>query len=510
MNTPGSFKVQAKRWLLLLLIWTVSSSEALDRVRVDLDFVRKQAEERAQKPFKERRDRLPSWLKDLDYSQYQDIRFLPQQALWIDEGLPFQVQFFHPGGIFQDPVQISEFSDAFAQEIPFVSDFFSYGSRIEVGRLPRNLGYAGFRLHHPLNRPGYFDELVVFLGASYFRALGMGQAYGISARGIAVNTGLGGPEEFPAFVAFWLGKPEADATSITVFALLDGPSLTGAFRFRIVPGETSVIEVAASLFLRQEVEAIGLAPLTSMFWYGENTIQPGDDFRPEVHDSDGLAVRVADDNWIWRPLNSPPTVQATDFPVADLKGFGLLQRDRDFDHYQDFEAKFDLRPTAWVEPNGTWGAGRVRLVELPTGNEYMDNVVAFWIPDEPLQPGRRFDLEYNILWALDRGVVTPVGRTVSTRSGSLPGNGLSRLFVVEFAGSHLAGMAADSPIDAVIGVPEGARFLHSEVKKNPVTDTWRVSFGVEALEGGKPIDLHCHLRSGFETLTETWVYRWHP
>lgn len=500
------------RWsLLFLLVCVCAIAGAVERVRVNLDYVRGLAAERAAEPYREPRNRLPAWLKDLDYSQYQQIRFAPDEALWAEENRPYQVQFFHLGGLFQKPVEIFEFTDEHAQEIPFVSNFFTYGQDVDVGRSPRNLGYAGFRLHHPLNRPGYFDELVVFLGASYFRALGRGQSYGLSARGIALNTGLGGPEEFPDFVSFWLGKPGKDSASITVYALLDGPSLAGAYRFAITPGEPTMIEVQASLYLRREVEALGLAPLTSMFWYGENSRRPGDDYRPEVHDSDGLAIRLEPHRWLWRPLSNPPGVEATDFPVETLNGFGLIQRDRLFDHYQDFEADFHLRPSAWVEPLGDWGPGRVRLVELPTGNEYQDNMVAFWVPDEDLVPGQRFDIAYRISWVLDRGLVTPSGRVVSTRTGHLSdGSGLARLFVVDFAGSHLANLAADEPLEAVIGVPDGARFLHSEVKKIPESDTWRVSFGVEADETGSPIDLHCYLTAGFEQLTETWVYRWHP
>lgn len=505
-----AMKIRFRLCLVVLLAWSCTVAGAIDRVRVDLDYVRGLAEKRAAKPYRESRHRLPDWLKDLNYSQYQQIRFSPDEALWADEGLPFQVQFFHPGGLFQKPVEIFEFTDEHAQEIPFVSNFFSYGPDVEVGRSSRNLGYAGLKVLYPLNRPGHFDELVVFLGASYFRALGRGQVYGLSARGIALDTGLDGQEEFPGFVSFWLGKPDPETTAITLYALLDGPSLAGAYCFRVTPGESTSIEVQASLFLREEVRALGLAPLTSMFWYGENSRRPGDDYRPEVHDSDGLALRLDSGRWLWRPLNNPPGVEATDLPVEQLDGFGLVQRDRSFDHYQDFMADFHLRPSAWVEPLGDWGSGRVRLVELPTGNEYQDNMVAFWIPDDSPVPGERFDFAYRISWVLDRGLVTPAGRVVSTRTGHLVDGGLARLFVVDFAGSHLAGLAADEPVDVVIGVPEGARFLHSEVKKNPDSDTWRVSFGVEADEAGSPIDLHCYLSSGFEQLTETWVYRWHP
>lgn len=495
---------------LLILVSLSSIGRTVERVHIDLDHVRSLAERRAAEPFRERDNRLPGWLRDLDYSQYQEIRFSPDKSLWSEEGLPFQAQFFHRGGSFQSPVSIWEFTDSFAQEIPFVSDFFSYGSDLKVGRLSRDLGYAGFRIHHPLNRPSTYDELIVFLGASYFRALGMGQSYGLSARGLALNTGMPGEEEFPAFVEFWLGKPEPEATTIRIFALMDSPSLSGAYSFEVQPGEVTSILVRASLFMRQNVEIVGLAPLTSMFWYGENSHPPGDDYRPEVHDSDGLSIRMADNRWLWRPLGNPPSVQATIFPVEALTGFGLLQRDRVFDHYQDFMADFHLRPNVWVEPIGDWGQGHLRLVELPTGNEYQDNIVAFWVPAVPPRAGDRFDCEYRLHWALDRGLVEPVGRVAGTRTGHLPGNGLSRLFVVDFTGSHLAGLAVDSPLDAVIGVAEGGRLLHSEVNKNPDNDTWRLSFGVEADEAGTPIDLHCYLRSGFDPLTETWVYRWHP
>jgi glucans biosynthesis protein len=494
----------------MVLVFLYSIGWTVERVHVDLDYVRSRAEERASEPFRERKNRLPGWLRDLDYERYQEIRFSPDRSLWADEGLPFQAQFFHRGGSFQLPVTIWEFTDSFAQEIPFVSDFFTYDPKMEVGRLSRNLGYAGFRIHHPLNRPSYYDELIVFLGASYFRALGMGQSYGLSARGLALNTGLPVVEEFPAFVEFWLGKPEPEATTILIYALMDSPSLSGAYSFEVTPGETTSILVQASLFMRQNVEIVGLAPLTSMFWFGENSRPPGDDYRPEVHDSDGLAIRMEGNKWLWRPLGNPPSVQTTIFPVEELTGFGLLQRDRLFDHYQDFIADFHLRPNVWVEPIGNWGRGDVRLVELPTGNEYQDNIVAFWVPAAPPRVGDRFDFEYRLHWALDRGIAEPVGRVVGTRTGHLSGSGLARLFVVDFSGSHLAGLAADSPLDAVIGVVEGGRLLHSEVRKNPDNDSWRVSFGVEADEAGKPIDLHCYLRSGFDPMTETWVYRWHP
>src|SRR5205085_6387853 len=155
---------------------------------------------------------------------------------------------------------------------------------------------------------------------------------------------------------------------VTVYALLESQRATGAYRFDIVPGAETVVRVQARLYLRAaatQVATLGIAPLTSMFFSGENQPRRGD-FRPEVHDSDGLQVATGDGEWLWRPLQNPARMTVTSFAVRELRGFGLMQRDRTFSSYEDTEARYERRPSAWVRPLSDWGPGRVELVQLPT------------------------------------------------------------------------------------------------------------------------------------------------
>ncbi len=319
----------------------ISSAQTWGREDVDFESIEQRAEELAAQPFEAPdKEALPDWLKQLTYDQYRDIRFDPEKALWAEEDLPFRAMFFHPGYLFREPVLLHEFTGTHDQRVRLTEEFFNYGPLVgERGELPPDAGFAGFRLHAPLNGP-HFDELAVFQGASYWRALGKSQRYGISARGIAVDTGRGEtPEEFPAFREFWLRKPEKDDEAAIVYALLDGPSYTGAYAFRIAPGEETVMDVQAVIFARREVKRLGLAPMSSMYWFGENSRRRFDDFRPEVHDSDGLAIHMGSGEKIWRPLaNDTGTLEFSFFGMDACKGFGLLQRDRRFAAYEDAEA----------------------------------------------------------------------------------------------------------------------------------------------------------------------------
>ncbi|MET0440472.1 MAG: glucan biosynthesis protein G, partial [Casimicrobiaceae bacterium] len=323
---------------------------------------------------------LSKELLDLDYDQYRDIRFRPDRSLWRDAKLPFELQFFHPGFHYQRAVRIHEITPAGVRDVPFSREQFDYGkNNIEPSKL-RAPGFAGFRVHFALNTPKYKDEMVVFLGASYFRALGKGQVYGLSARGLAVDTALGSGEEFPSFTDFWIDRPAANATQLTIYALLDSRRVTGAYRFVVKPGTDTVLDIGARIFLREPVTKIGLAPLTTMYLFGENHPNPGaTDFRPEVHDSDGLSIQSGTGEWIWRPLVNPKRLLVSSFALTNPAGFGLQQRDRRFSRYEDLEARYDKRPGVWVQPTGTWGAGRVELVQIPTPDETNDNIVAYWV-----------------------------------------------------------------------------------------------------------------------------------
>ena len=277
------------------------------------------------------------------------------------------------------------------------SDAFDFSSAKVTP--PAEVPVAGFKLIYPLNGPK-LDEIVSFLGASYFRPIGREQTYGASARGLAIDTATGRQEEFPAFRSFWLVKPEPDAHEFTVWALLDSPGASGAFSFRIRPGARTIVDATAILFMRHDLTLMGVAPLTSMFFTGK-TNPARNDFRPEVHDSDGLFIVSGIGERIWRPLSNPSALAVSSFLATNPRGFGLLQRERTFAQYQDTTANYHARPSLFVEPDGDWGDGEVRLVEIPTNSEYHDNVVAFWVPREPARRGQRLEYRYRTSALID-------------------------------------------------------------------------------------------------------------
>jgi glucans biosynthesis protein len=473
----------------------------------DLDEVTAKAAQLARAPYDAARGKVPQWLLDISYDQWRDIRFRPDKALWRDQHLPFEVQFFHPGLYYPRTVTINVVDDTGVHHLESSPDQFDYGKNDFAAKVPRDLGFAGLRVHFPLKTPAYRDEVIVFLGASYFRALGKRQVYGLSARGLAIDTVVPSGEEFPDFIEFWLVRPGADATHLVVYALLDGASVTGAYRFDVRPGEETVVDVDARVFLRRAVQKLGLAPLTSMFFHGENTTRRFDDFRPEVHDSDGLLLHFASGEWLWRPLDNPTALHASLFRMDNPRGFGLVQRDRTYDHYQDLEARSDLRPSAWIAPRGDWGAGTVELDELPTDSDIHDNVVAYWVPAKPPPPLEPLAYAYTLSWYGDSGERPPGGRVSATRrdSGTVAGG---QRFVVDFAGPRLDAIPADGSVRAVVSIAGGdaaGEIVDPHVVKNPVTGEWRLAFHVIPKTKG-PLDLRAFLKNGDDVVTETWSY----
>lgn len=476
----------------------------------DFDVLRFRAKALAFQPYVETKPVVPEWLQKLSYDEYNQIQFDGRQSWWRAEQLPFLLQFFHPGGLFTRAVRMNEVVNRVARPIPFSPRFFEY-RKGRPGRVPSDLGFAGFRVVTELNEPGKLDELVSFLGASYFRALGRDQYYGISARGLAVNTAEPGGEEFPMFEEFWVERPAPGAKDVTVYALLNSPSMAGAYRFVITPGDSTVMRVRAAVYCRKNPAVFGIAPLTSMYAHGENSGWSQSDYRPEVHDSDGLLIANGAGEWIWRPLTNPRGVRVAGFRDNSPKGFGLLQRDREFEHYSDLEAYYHQRPSLWVEPVGNWGAGSVRLVEIPTANEFGDNIVAFWVPDALPPAGDPVEFEYNLHWMSDPGRRPPAGYVTSTRVAGVPGRGELRRFIIEFTGPYLSGQPADPAIEAVVQVTGGAKQDHPAVLvKNRFNGAWRVAFEIQPDASGAPVELRCFLRKGQHVLTETWSYLWNP
>ena len=471
--------------------------------------VARRAQELAATPHK-RAAPLPKELQGLDYDAYRDIRFRPERALWREAKLPFEVAFFHQGLFYDQPVRIHEVSTDGVRELRFDPDAFDYGAnKLDPAKLRGlGLGFAGFRVHYPVNTAKYKDEVLVFLGASYFRALGKGQRYGASARGLALDTAAASGEEFPRFVEFWIERPAPGQKELVVHALLDSRRATGAYRFVLRPGVDTAMEVKSRLFLREKVAKVGLAPLTSMFLFGENQRPPYEDYRPEVHDSDGLSVHAADGEWLWRPLVNPRRLLTTSFYLASPRGFGLMQRDREWTHYEDTEVRHELRPSVWVAPRGDWGPGRVELVQIPVPDETNDNIVAYWVPDQPLAPGQAYDFEYRLLWQKDAEMRPPQAWVTQTRRGRgyqrAPDESLS--FVLDWEGPALKKLAADARVEAVVWVDGNARLVETNSWPNEVTGGWRSTLRVRRVDEAKPVEMRAFLRSGGQTISETWSY----
>lgn len=499
--------------LAVLAVMAISARPAAAQaMSFGFEDVARIAQQRAQEPHGPADSVLPAELQSLDYDGYRDIRFRPARSLWREAQLPFEAQFFHRGLYQRAPVRLHEITPEGARAIAYDGADYDFGRHAVQPQAWGDLGHAGFRIHYPLNTPQYKDELAVFLGASYFRALGAGQQYGLSARGLAIDTVGGSGEEFPRFTEFWLERPAPDARSVVLHALLDSPRATGAYRFEIVPGAETLVRVQARVFLRagdRPIATLGIAPLTSMFFSGENQPRSGD-FRPEVHDSDGLTVATGDGEWLWRPLQNPKQPTATSFAVQQLRGFGLMQRDRAFASYEDTEARYERRPSAWVRPLSDWGPGRVELLQLPTPDETHDNVAAYWVPAQLPPPGTPLDFSYEIAWQGDAQAQPPGSRVLQSRRGI----GYTRLtplersgqvqYVLDFAGPALDALPPDAPVRAVVSADDNGRVLEQIAYPHPAGKRWRLTLRVQRLDPTRPVELRAFLQQDNHVLSETW------
>lgn len=458
---------------------------------------------------------LPGALATVNYDEYRDLRFRPERAVWRDEKLGFQIQFFVAAYIYRFPVDIFLVENGTARKLEANSSLFDFGPQADKIPDGAALSFSGFRIHAPINSPDYYDEIIAFQGASYFRGLARGHTYGLSARALSLNAGGPEPEEFPSFRSFWIERP-LDRQSITVYGLLDSPSVTGAYSFAITPGSQTIVDVNAWLFPRRDIPGVGLAPLTSMFMKDTHQVGGIADFRPAVHDSEGFSAWNGREERIWRPLINPGSVQTSCFLDKNPKGFGLIQRDRSFSGYQDLEAHYESRPSAWIEPKGMWGAGCVELLELPTQVEYFDNIVLFWRPDQMLVGGSSYSFGYRLAWCDD----TPPwnGYHVSkTRVGQGSTAGITR-FVIDFLDQHAKSEAvsrpallavANDPADALAPIASASAGVIGKplIERNHFTAGVRVSFDFDP-QNHDESDLRLALFDGTTAASEVWIFRW--
>ncbi len=479
----------------------------------DFETLRQRAERLASKAYRPIPTPAADAVAAIDYDVVQKIKFNPDHALWGGGERPYPVQFFHLHRFAPHPVKVNVVSNGEARPLDYAESMFDYEDPKAVADLPSDLGFAGFRI---LDGPDKPTDWLAFQGASYFRSSGQSGQYGLSARGIALNTAIDSKEEFPSFTEFWLEQPESGEHVVKIYALLDGPSVAGAYLFEVSKDDGVTMDVRAELFFRENVARLGIAPLTSMYWFGENDRRQAVDWRPEVHDSDGLALWTGTGERIFRPIGNPPTLQISSFVDENPKGFGLIQRDRDFANYQDDGAFYEARPSVWIEPHGTWGKGSVQLVEIPTNDEIYDNIVAFWRPERDVDQNDHLSLGYRLHWR-DLQPYQPenIASVMATRTGraGVPGqerptSAGNRKFVIDFKGGPLSKMAARYDVTPVVSLSRG-EVINPFVVKVVGTDIWRATFDV-AFDGNEPLDLRCYLKLSDETLSETWLYKYYP
>ncbi|MFO2463129.1 glucan biosynthesis protein G [Pseudomonas sp. 15FMM2] len=468
-----------------------------------LDDVSAKAKELAGQKYEAPRSNLPNEFREMKFADYQKIRFRNEKAEWAEQKTPFKLSFYHQGMHFDTPVKINEVTAADVHEIKYDPTRFDFGDVKFDPKVTEQLGYAGFRVLYPINKDDKQDEIMTMLGASYFRVVGKGQVYGLSARGLAIDTALPSGEEFPRFTEFWIERPKPGDKHLVIFALLDSPRATGAYRLILRPGTDTVVDVKSQMFLRENVSKLGVAPLTSMFLFGANQPSKVLNYRRELHDSSGLSIHAGNGEWIWRPLNNPKHLSVSNFSVENPRGFGLLQRGRNFSQYEDLDDNYDKRPSAWIEPRGDWGKGSVDLVEIPTADETNDNIVAFWSPATLPAPGEPLDISYRLHWTLnDAPFHSPdsawVKQTLRS-TGDVKQSNLIRqpdgsvAYLVDFEGPSLKALKEDAPVRSQVSVGENGEIVENSVRYNPHTQGWRLTLRLKIKDAGKPTEMRAAL-----------------
>lgn len=469
----------------------------------NLDDVAAKAKDLAGQKFEAPKSNLPPVFRDMKYADYQKIRFLQEKAEWAKDKTPFKLSFYHQGMHFDTPVKINEVTANKVEEIKYDPSRFEFGDVPHDADATKDLGYAGFRVLYPINKADKQDEIMTLLGASYFRVVGKGHRYGLSARGLAIDTALPSGEEFPRFREFWIEKPKPNDKHLVIYALLDSPRSTGAYKLTLRPGEDTLVDVKSRVYLRDHVSRLGIAPLTSMYLFGPNQPSKVMNYRPALHDSEGLSIHAGNGEWLWRPLNNPKHLAVSNFSVENPRGFGLLQRQRAFSDYEDLDDEYEKRPSAWIEPKGDWGKGTVDLVEIPTADETNDNIVAFWSPETLPEPGKPFEYDYRLRWTIkeDQLHSQELGWVKQTlrSTGDVKQSNLIRqtdgtvAFLVDFIGPNLAALPADTAVRSQVSVGDNAEVVENNLRYNPETKGWRLTLRLKVQDAKKSTEMRAAL-----------------
>ncbi|WP_193178436.1 glucan biosynthesis protein [Oricola nitratireducens] len=480
----------------------------------DFDILTDEARKRASSDYVPPDETLPDALAKLTYDDYRRINFNPERTLWRGHA-PFGLQAFHLGWLFKAPVNVFTVGGGMARRVDFSAKDFIYREPLDAEKMKDTTmpGVAGIRIQYPLNSPDVMDELVAFQGASYFRALGRGSRYGLSARGLAIDTASPDPEEFPVFTDFYVEEPKEGDGVLTLYAALNSPSVTGAYRFLITPGDTTQMEVTARIFLRKTVQRLGIAPLTSMFLFNGLNRHAFDDYRESVHDSEGLKIVRSNGDELWRSLNNPEKLATSFFSEENPRAFGLFQRSRDFGKYEDAGAHYEMRPSLLVEPLDNWGRGTIALIEIPTDLEVNDNIVVFWVPDGAIEAGQKQEFRYRLTWGSIEEDETRLARVVNIATGTGGVSGVSdeekdpaRKFVVDFEGGALRNLSPDADVKAVVNLSDG-KVVHAAVSRIETSAQWRMVLDL-TLPDHVPVEISAYLAQRDMRLSENWLIQW--
>lgn len=469
------------------------------------DYLLALAREVASQPYVERPKIEQAWI-DLTYDQYRAIRFKPKRSIWSGTDTTLEFDVFPPGLYFTSAVEVNIVENGMFQSLPFDISFFEMDEIVPDLPVEGHLGYAGIRLRAEIIDPGFFREYAVFQGASYFRVIARDLAYGLSARGLAVNTAEPEGEEFPYFTRFWVEKPAPGSRIHHVHALLESPSVTGLYHFALnsIEGTTDV-EVRCTLWPRADLENVGIAPLTSMFFFDETNRNRFDDFRPAVHDSDGLTILNGNGEMLWRPLANPRNVEVSTFSDTNPRGFGLAQRERRFSNFEDLEAHYHQRPSVWITPGENWGDGAVTLVEIPSDKEIYDNIVAYWRPGEPLRSGSESRFTYRMEWTGDLPEKKPLARVLNTRMGKGSVINDNKAVVIDF--SPHAVLPEDFGKLVLRVTCKELEIIDQIIQRNPETNGPRAIFSFNP--GDVTLaEMRAELLFEEKAVSEVWLYRW--
>ncbi|MBX9759497.1 MAG: glucan biosynthesis protein [Beijerinckiaceae bacterium] len=478
--------------------------------RFDPALVMDLARNLARQPWRKPSADLPEPFNALNHEQYVGIQRRPETIIWRDQSIGFALEPSQRGFIFSNSLQINIVEDGVARRLVYDPADYTFG-KLNAPADRKDIGFSGFKLWQRA-QDGSLEEFCLFQGQGYFQTVGRGQPFGASTRALAVRpVDQGRGEEFPQFVAVWIERPVLAANTVIIHALLDSESVTGAFRYTMRPGDATIVDTECTLFTRAAIDNVGIAAVQGTFLFGPIDRRRGDDVRPGVYDVSGVQMHSGKDEWIWRPVANRQSIQLSAFVDDNPKGFGILQRDRDFAQFADDDNHWEARPSVWTEPLGDWGAGHVTLLEIPAESQVNQNIIVYWRPRATLAANSETTFSYRQWWCWTPADRPPFATVLRSRSGRVTGsppNARRRRFLVEFRGDALADVARFPEIAARVTTASGS-IMTSRLMLSRQEKSARVTFDVDA--GAEPhTELRLLLESAGKPISETWLYRWTP